>query len=298
MIAVAPQTALAADRAALWLAAVAAQAAAESGLALEAIALSQICRLLSSRHVSVLETAETAIASAVPEPRFAAANLLTALLAAKACVRQGNPAAPAAADYLDLLGELPRTTWQGANGVLVRLALGADAPSSSATPATPVLQDLADGSLTCLRRYLDAVETASAFGTRSAALPPPHAILMEGAALAALRSYDLPLGLRLLRARHYAKPGRSAGATACMAFVRNAQNADGSFGDFDTALARLSAAGDRAGALAIKLPVTSQALWTLAELENPAFRLVRHIFSGRVARSCVAEPAHAVAAPD
>ena len=98
--------------------------------------------------------------------------------------------------------------------------------------------------------------------------------------MAAFRAYDLPLAMRLLRARLYVQHSRSLGVATGLDFVRSSQCPDGSFGDFETALARMAARGDPDGEFRLKLPITLQALWTMAEIEDPSFRLLRVVFAG------------------
>ena len=129
------------------------------------------------------------------------------------------------------------------------------------------------------RQFLAEVEAESAFGSRIIRAAPPLPALIEGAAIAALRAYGLPLGMRLLRARRYLCDRPSAGTLAGFDFLRLGQCDDGSFGEFDAALAQMAARGDCNGALRLKLPVTLQALWTMAELEDPDFLLVRSVFA-------------------
>lgn len=269
----------AAARALAWLGeAWAGRDADDAGLAVDALALSRVCRLLCGNAGDMADTVDAAIARAFPVPEWTASNLLTGLIAAVGAVRDGSARAASAEEYLQMLDEVGSV--EGANGVLVRMALHGAEPGTGR--AVPLDVHLLHGSGEEMRTLLAANEMASAFGMRAldAALPLP--ILLEGAAIAAFRAYDLPLGMRLLRARGYVGAARSAGIAAGFDFLRLSQCDDGSFGDFDTALAQMAARKDANGPLRLKLPVTLQALWTMAELEDPAFRLVRAAFPSAV----------------
>ncbi|HEX2078216.1 MAG TPA: hypothetical protein VHG08_10925 [Longimicrobium sp.] len=249
-------------------------------LAVEALALSALCRLLCGSAGGAADQVDRAIGRAIAEPAWAASSLPGSLVAAVGALRQRNGFAASAGRYLEALGALSADELDGAgrsgesNGVLLRLALYGVAPSP---PRAPAGLHRLRGSAGEVRRFASEVEACSAFGTAAVA-DEPAATLLEGAAIAAFRVYDLPLGMRLLRAAAYACGRRRA---AGLEFVRRSQCDDGSFGDYDTALARLRARGDRNAPLRVKLPVTLQALWTLAELESPRFRLVRSALMDR-----------------
>jgi len=239
-----------------------------------------LCRLLCRSASVIAGEVEAAVARAVPVPAWASANLLTSLIAVAAAVREGNGVASSAAQYLRLLDELGEESLHGANGVLVRLALhGTDdgvrwRPRTGAPPDVHRLHGSADH----MRQFLADIEMSCAFGLTGVRAEPPVPILIEGAAIAALRTYDLPLGMRLLRARRYVDDRLSPGTSVGFDFLRLSQCDDGSFGDFDTALMQMAARRDRNRHLQLKLPVTLQALWTMAELEDPTFLLVRSVF--------------------
>lgn len=276
-------TAAAAERAASWLArAWADRDVDDSSLAVEALGLGYLCRLLCKSTSGIADELESDITRAIGAPTWAAANLFTSLLAAAGALRHGNGVAASAEEYLRLLDELAAESLTGANGVLVCLALHGAESGVRVRARTGVAFDvhLLHGSADHVRRFLADIETSSAFGTTIIRVEPPVPILIEGAAIAALRAYDLPLAMRLLRARLYVCDRRSPGLSVGFDFLRSSQCDDGGFGDFDTALAQMAGRGDRNGPLQLKLPVTLQALWTMAELEDPAFRLVRSAFPG------------------
>jgi hypothetical protein len=276
--ATAPVTAAAAKRAGSW----AAQAWADrdvddAGLAVDSLALASLCRLLCEDAADEADAVEAAVALTVRSPAWAAANLLTSFIAAAEALRAGNDFAESAAQYLRLLDELGPENVPAANGVLVRVALyGVDDIARIGAPVDgPPDARLLHGLPDDTQKLLLDIETSSAFGLAPMRDQPPISILLDGAALAAFRVYDLPRGMRLLRARRYLNDGDSPGVSTGFEFLRLAQCDDGSFGDFETPIARMAARGDRNERLQLKLPVTLQALWTMAELEDPAFRLIR-----------------------
>ena len=108
----------------------------------------------------------------------------------------------------------------------------------------------------------------------------PFPQLLEGAALHALSRYDLPLGMRALRAAAYLGRISPAGAE----FIRRAERDDGSFGDLDAALKKIEASSaPEHTRLRLLLPIAFQSLWTLAELDTAApFGLVTVLFGAAV----------------
>lgn len=277
-----PTTAAAATRAARWLARAWDDRSGERELAVSALVLARVCSLLEPVSASALDHMSAALVQRTP-PSWGAGDLLSGLIAAGAALGRANPLAQSAATYVQLLADLEPEA-DGSNRTLLTLALhGADrVPASDAASATAAvdIRLLRSGRREDLERVLAAIETDTMFGLVKRSVAKPAATLLEGAAMASLRAYNLPLAMRLLRARLYVGPGNSLGLESGFEFLRLSQGEDGAFGDFDTALARMAARGDRNGELRIKLPVTLQALWTMAEIEDPSFRLLRVAFSG------------------
>jgi len=281
--------AAAARSAIAWLARVDTERWADDpGVVVDALAVSRVCRLLCRDVGSLADTVGARIARACPTPIWTASNLLPGLIAATGALGVETVAARSAKEYLLMLEELQPASLKGPNDILVRMALhGADRGASlAASIAVMPAAALLEGGPDQIRKLLAAIELSSAFGIKPIGVEPPVPILIEGAALAAFRAYDLPLGMRLLRAARYLCTGPSTGMSVGLDFLRFSQCDDGSFGDYDTALAQMAARGDPNGALHLKLPVTLQALWTMAELEDPSFRLVRSAFP----RAALTEP--------
>jgi len=271
-----PTTAAAAERAARWICQAWTQRDEDdAGLAVDVLALGQLCRVLGL--TSAAKEIEEQVASTVPEPAWAASNLLTALLAAVGAVGQATAFSLSARRYLDVVGEIPADDIGGANAMLVHLALQRVRGPERVRVAVPA-RHLSLGKTEQIQQFLSRIEIASGFGTFAVAADAATPILLEGAAIAAFRLYDLPLGMRLLRARRYLGGVASYGTSTGFDFLRLCQCEDGSFGDYDTALAAMAVRGRRDDRLRLKLPVTFQALWTMAELEDPHFALVRSVF--------------------
>jgi hypothetical protein len=263
----------AAERALSWLAtAWDSRDADDARLAVDALALAAVCRLLvepAEETMLMTGAIEDGIARAVPEPAWTGTGLLAGLLAAGAAVARGDRLAENAGAYLRALAALDYGDAVDTNGVLLRLALSGEEGISFRAPDG--LFRLRGGKED-VRRFLADVEMGSGFGTAKLATCEPDGTLLHGAAVAAFRAYDLPLGMRLLRAANYVSaPPRPMP----LAFVRASQCDNGSFGDYDTPLARLRERGEPNAELRLRLPVALQALWTLGEAESPDFRLVR-----------------------
>jgi hypothetical protein len=274
-----PITAEAASRAIEWL--IEAWGARDDAaeFAIDALALARVCGLLNPGSSQTSDHVSLAIARG-SAPAWGRASLLPSLIAAAAAVR-ANGLARDATEYLRLLGELQDEA-NGANAALLRLALHGMESIASAPTETPALDVrlLRSGRRDDAARLLATIETATLFGAAQRPFAEPLAALLDGAAMAAFRAYDLPFAMRLLRARLYVQRGRSLGVATGFDFVLSSQCPDGSFGDFETALARMAARGEPSGELRLKLPITLQALWTMAEIEDPSFRLLYVIFAG------------------
>ena len=275
-------SAVAAARAAHWLSTAWRDCPGDAVMAVDALALARICCLLDPDSAQVLHDLAGMLAQCAT-PAWSAADLLSGLIAAGTALCVPGTLALSAAEYVQLVGEL-RSEAEGANGVLVHLALhGGDPDALSKGPIADAPVDvglLCSGRREDVARLLSLTETMTAFGSIKRSFGQPLAAMLEGAAMAALRAYDLPLAMRLLRSRVYVDGSRSLALATAFDFLRLCQCDDGSFGDFDTALAQMAARGERHGTCRIKLPVTWQALWTMAELEDPSFRLGRDAFAG------------------
>jgi hypothetical protein len=277
-----PFTAAAAERAAVWLVRTwADRDVDDSVLAVEALALGHVCRLLCPSTSVIADEVATSVALAVPTPDWTGPNLLSSLLASVGALGGRRNTASSADQYLRLLEELLPESANAANTVLVRLALyGVEGLAPLAGRGDSCDARRLRGDADNMRQSLADIETSTVFGTRAMQSDPAVSIVLEGAAIAALRTYDLPMAMRLLRARRYLGDAASYGMAVGFDFLRCCQGFDGGFGDFDTSLSQMVARGDSNGALRLKLPVTLQALWTMAELEEPGFRLAASAFPG------------------
>jgi hypothetical protein len=255
--------------------------------AIDALALARVCGMLNPGLSQASDRISAAIARG-PAPAWGRASLLPSLIAARAAVRAANGVAQDALQYLQLLNELQNEA-DGANRALLRLALhGTESIADTPQEASDTAFDfglLRSGKRDDVARLLATIETATLFGMVKRHFAEPLAMLLDGAAMAAFRAYDLPLAMRLSRARLYVQRQRSLGVATGFDFVRSSQCPDGSFGDFEAALARMAARGDPDGELRLKLPITLQALWTMAEIEDPSFRLACVVFAGTDAPS-------------
>lgn len=249
-------------------------------LAHGALALAEICSALNSDSARLVETVISDIL-AEDELDFAAADLVTALVSARAVIKVGtSPAQSSVHIYLELLGEIIPLSTVDANGVIVRMALEGVTLTEGDASAPLMEIDLSllrSGRVEDTKRVIERVEVETRFGTRDVRVRAPSPELLEGAGIHALSRYDLPLGMRCLRACCYLD-GESPLAIGAD-FLRWCQCNDGSFGDFEAAIRKMSRKYRQSEAeLHIKLPVTLQSLWTLAELEDRSFRLFRYVF--------------------
>jgi len=122
------------------------------------------------------------------------------------------------------------------------------------------------------RRAVALIEAASAYGTRPLPGAGLCAELAMAAALRGARHFDLFMAARGARAALYVGDAPRALADAIRLFFRTLQLADGSF----VSPTRLSPAARQSPELGFVLAAATglQALWTLAELGDPALRLM------------------------
>jgi hypothetical protein len=251
-------------------------------LALGALALAEICSALNSGSACLVETVIREIL-AEDKLNFAATDLVTALVSAAAIIKADtSPARSSLHTYLELLGEINSLSTQDANAVIVRMALKGVALTEDDACAPLLEIDLSllrSGRVEDTKGVLERIEVETRFGTRAAHASAPLPELLEGAGIHALSMYDLPLGMRCLRARCYLDDESPLAIDAGVDFLRLSQCSDGSFGDFEAAIRKMSCKYRESEAeLHMKLPVTFQSLWTLAEMEDPSFRLFRYVF--------------------
>jgi hypothetical protein len=236
--------------------------------AIECLALAHLCRILDPSPATL--DAWRAIAGGARAPNWLASDLLTGLIAAAGALADAPPLAPGAADYVRLLAELDATDSLPQNAALVQLALRGDPGVASAQTDALALERAPQDAcgLAVVAETASAIEVASRYGRVALACEPPLPILLEGASLAALRAYDLPLGMRVLRARRYLGAADTPGVAAAGEFLVSSQGCDGGFGDYESAVAAIAARGGGDGDAQLRLPVTLQALWTLAEISG------------------------------
>ena len=241
------------------------------GIVIDVLALSTVCKLLCGSPIAAEIT--TSVARTMPEPSWWSSNTTSSLIAAVGAFQEKNALSDSAENYLAALIELEPEMQDGPNRVLVKMALhGASFPAKNRISLSA--DTLLRGN-DRVQEFVAEVERLSQFGTITVEADEPSGLLLEGAALAAFRRYDLPLAMRLLRVRRYIGDVDSFGLGAGIRCLQSTRCDDGSYGDYEGALAHMSARGHSNGLLLLKVPVTLQALWTLAELEDPEFSLMR-----------------------
>jgi len=242
---------------------------------LHALALARLCETVGG--VAGCDAFDQ-IADGAPEPNWLAGDLCTGLVAATGAVLHRSRCSKAAMTYLGLLSDIGTAEASVSNQALLALA------TSRRKAADPLSAEVSDVDLSqgfhagALEAALAEIEAVSRFGLVAIHSEPPLPQKLEGAALAAFRCYDLPLGMRCLRARRYIASGWSLGLQVGLDFVLSSQGSDGGFGDYDTAIAELIAKGELAAEPMLRLPVTFQAVWTVADLIAPGFRFATALF--------------------
>lgn len=249
-----------------------------------ALALAGLCSLLDPSSSSEMEDFIRQLDKEANGFNFACNELVPSLVGASIALKfNALPVYEAAVDYFDVLGEIAPALSSGSNAILIRLAL--DGCSDSDTEEAPSSMDInlslfSSNKIEHIKQVLEKVEIATQFGTKSCKVSSPSMQLLEGAAIHALQRYDLPLAMRCLRARGYMNKQASLGLRSGKSFIQLIQCSDGSFGDFESAIEKMKLEPERSNSaeLHIKLPITFQALWTLAELESTDFRLFQEAF--------------------
>ena len=207
---------------------------------------------------------------------FSAGDLVSNIIARSAVLAAPSPDrhVAEARRYGALLHEM-RAAARGSNATLLDLCLSVEGDESGASECiAPVL--LRSGQIEDIEMVLSGIEKTTRFGCRPVAGDLVMTALLDGAAIAALRRYELPLAFRCIRASHYYGCAGSLAARTGREFIRASQCEAGAFGDYESVLARYAEQPDLW--LRIKLPITFQALWTLAECEDSGFRLMQAAF--------------------
>lgn len=254
-----------------------------------ALALAQVCRTIAPSSAASVDPVVADAMAGDDGLDFTSADLTTALLAA---AHGGDEAAA----YLEMLAELVDNN-SGRRTAALALYGPARVPAGRTSLRRTSIAPPPGGMLASVDRFADDVETVTAHGTRRAAgaAPQPLTLLIEGAALHATHRYDLPRAMRCVRTCAYLGASDSPGTRQAVEFIRLSHCSDGSFGDYESAFARLRD-GPRgvAKAAVIKLHVTLQALWTLAELGDREWRLFARAFGPRgLAHTITGGGAHA-----
>jgi hypothetical protein len=251
--------------------------------AVPAIALVELIRRLAPTAQGPADACIATLLRSQHSLAWADCDLLPALIAARSVMRVAPEAAGTAEEYLSTARELAAP--DGTPGsVLVQLAAGASPGPADDVPCCDPPPPLRHDAPDVAARFLSLVETASRFGTVPCGASEATCQLIEGGAISALRAYDLPLGMRLLRARTCLPDPRSPGLDEGLAFVGAMQRRDGSFGDVDLVLARMPAADRKAAPWRFGMAIAFQALWTMAQIERPEAPVVGRVFAGAALR--------------
>lgn len=136
-----------------------------------------------------------------------------------------------------------------------------------------LLELLKDGQ--SARQAVARIEASSNYGTRKIDTIEPCAMVLQGMALAAAKSFDWIFALRCARASAYCAPIGPAFRQTMVDFVRFAQDSDGSFIP-PTALAEDCRSWPEL-AFVLQCAASLQALWTLKEFTQPGCRLINDV---------------------
>jgi hypothetical protein len=204
---------------------------------------------------------------------FAKPDLITGVLSAVIAAAEGVNEASA---YLEALVTVVDESDQAESSVVVRLVseVAADGGTGMVSAQSVGNRWFRSGSGTEIDRLLGTIEAETRFGTRPAMVEDPLATIVEGAALNAARNYDLLGMLRCLRACAYAGAESGFGSRTAVDFLVRSRCPSGCFGFYETPASIFDRRGtDADSLLSLQLAVTMQALWALAELADPGWRL-------------------------
>lgn len=248
------------------------------------LALAYLCDLIGAQAGDAAPMVPL-ILEQLPVPDLAEGSVLAGLLASAAMLGQAH--VPGARDHAAAYIEVVDGALAGASAWAAGIAALA-LHGSAAAPASPAAYcpDQAKASRRLLRSGtgadLDAVlcmlEGATLFGTHRVAVDPLLATLLEGVAMAALRRYELCLGMRCMRALRYIGGHGGLALQMGMDFVHANDGTDGGFGDYAAVVSLHPQVPHLA--LDLKLSATFDSLWTIAE-DDASFRLVERAFGSR-----------------
>lgn len=254
--------------------------------AIYTLAAIKICKLLNDELALECIELTKAIITQRPVINWASSDLFSALVGISEILsfQEYSRERARAEAYLRALNSCLESKGVGGNILLETLngRYDQDADSLKNCDILSIGYDSTDG----LIRTLAIIEHSSGFGTKTICAPFGLDFILEGAAIANLRGRDLLSGMRILRALRYIN--KEVNYCTCMGldFLELCQAPEGWFGDFEASYLKIAKQfqgapyePDDVCDFELKLPTTTQALWTMGLLEEESFNILQLIFS-------------------
>ncbi|WP_395376819.1 hypothetical protein [Marinicella sp. W31] len=211
-----------------------------------------------------------------PHLPYAKNDLITALLASDVVMDYGNlQQRKIAGSYRQLLMEVMNSDNDNAHVLQAALTHMPMIPAPQLHIEVPRYNNDIDS---MMRATLSLIETATYHGRLTVAAEPLLAAKIEAMSVCAQRYYDVSLAMRCLRVRNYLSSAPSLAMRTSVHFIENQQAADGSFGDYDSALVDIPEKNRHQARLHIQLTVALQVVWTLFELQHPTNNLFKQLY--------------------
>ena len=216
------------------------------------------------------------VLSDYPNLAYAKHDLITALIASDAVMDYGDlQQRKIAGNYRQLLMEVMDSDHDNAHLLRAALTHMPMIPAPQLNIQIPRYHTNIDA---MIRTTLNSIEQASYYGRLAVDSDALLVAKIEAMSLCAQRNYDINLAMRCLRARTYLSSSPSLATATSLHFIEHQQAADGSFGDYDSALVDIAATDRPQATLHIQLTVALQVVWTLFEMQHPTNNLFHHLY--------------------
>jgi hypothetical protein len=240
------------------------------------LALSKLCLLINKSTDLPLEKYVSSLLKNNGHINYAGNSLFTALLANSLILVRGDSDQVAGAkEYLSILEEVGDINFNELNKTMLNLVF-ANGQSDITNEINIDIPSFETDISKMITHVLDQIEVKTKFGLNAVNCDMVFVSRIEGMIIYSMQVYDIPLAMRCLRARNYLGAAQSFAIETGLDFIRHQFCSDGSFGDFQTALAEIEdTSRKRSICFEIKLSVAIQVLWTLYELDHPDNNLFR-----------------------
>ena len=236
---------------------------------IQLLALLRLCTLNNEVQASEFHQVAQTVLNYGPPLDYTKGDLLVTLLACDLAEEVGSPLqVKSAKQYTSFLKELWEEGVYPSNTDLLN-SIFSKGKAKQPQKITVRLERFTKNRDAEILKILEKVERSSSFGSVPIEADAYGILNIETMALRAIRNYDIPLAMRCIRSRLYLSTADSLLLRTSLAFIESQQCFDGSFGDFDADVLKVSTVEERNAILMkIKSVVSFQIMWTLLEFKK------------------------------